>query len=70
LAHEFPEQCGFEPDEPSLNRIVVEDQSGLQSPLDVSSSEVCPSCGNFMVPHGGGNCYFCQNCGQSEGGCG
>lgn len=68
LAHEFPEQCGFEPDEPSLNRIVVEDRTSSQ--LDMSQREVCPSCGNFMVPHGGTHCYYCPTCGSSEGGCG
>jgi ribonucleoside-diphosphate reductase alpha chain len=70
LAHEFPEQCGFEPNEPSLNRIVVEDQTEVRGLLDVSSQEICPSCGNFMVPHGGTHCYYCPNCGSSEGGCG
>jgi len=70
LASEFPEECGFDPNETSLKRIVVEDRTEDAIRLDVSNREVCPSCGNFMVPHGGSNCYFCPTCGGTEGGCG
>ena len=52
--------------------IVVEDRTPRTTgPLKPAvTGELCPNCGEFMVPNGGQNCRLCRNCGSTQGGCG